>query len=180
MEEQELEVWGVALLLKIAVITGWVVPTDARQSILVDQFQKTLIEKYPNMNVDEVEYAFRHYGTEVKDWGKEMNLSMIDQVLIPYINERKRLSHEMEERSIKPPENKIYTDDELDNISRRNVELFYQSLLNGIVPHNIKLCEYFAEILIKDELIKAGDSVHDFFMSRINANYKNIYIKDNV
>ena len=73
-----------ALILKINVITGWTVPHSEMMTILVDQFLKLILERYGWINVIEVEYAFRNYGTKVKDWGKEMNLSLITEVLDHY------------------------------------------------------------------------------------------------
>ncbi|MEO7048319.1 MAG: hypothetical protein ABI091_23670, partial [Ferruginibacter sp.] len=62
--------WGRVLIAKIAAITGWVIPDGNMQDVLVDQFEKKMIESFPNVNPDEFEYAFRSEGTTVKDWGK--------------------------------------------------------------------------------------------------------------
>lgn len=81
------------ILLKINTITGWSIPTkEEYMDILVDQFQKKLDEKYRNMNEQEIEYAFRNRGLEIKDWGKALNLTMIDDVLLPYLEQRFDLS----------------------------------------------------------------------------------------
>lgn len=90
-----------AVLLKIHVIAGWVLPTSNEfLDILLNQFELKLSESYSNVNADEVEYAFRN-NTTVKDWGKAMNLAMIDEVMIPYLNQRRELSV-MEEQMNKP------------------------------------------------------------------------------
>lgn len=102
MQWSELDTWAKALLIKINAITGWVVQEDTLD-ILVDQFRKKLSESYKNCNPDEVEYAFRNYGTAVKDWGKQMNLSLIDEVMVPYLNRRYELSI-IEEQKAKPIE----------------------------------------------------------------------------
>lgn len=91
------------LLLKISTITGWTLPVSELMNILTDQFQKTLAEKYANTNSHEFEYAFREKGIEVKDWGKAMNLSLIDEIMIPYLEKRIELS-KMEESVSKPKE----------------------------------------------------------------------------
>lgn len=102
MSEADVNKWAKALLIKIHVITGWVIPESAEfLNILIDQFQKKLVEDYPELNPDEIEYAFRSKGTVVEDWGKAMNLNLLDKVLIPYRNERFLLSR-MEEQ-VKPP-----------------------------------------------------------------------------
>ena len=93
MKESDRLNWSMALLIKIHVITGWVVPDKQEYlNILNDQLQKKLSESYATVNADEVEYAFRNFGTSVKDWGKAMNLSMIDEVLAPYLQRRSELS----------------------------------------------------------------------------------------
>lgn len=176
MTDQEVTVWGKTLLLKIHVITGWTIPDTDLLIILVDQFQKKLVESYPDMNPDEIEYAFRQCGTTVKDWGKAMNLSLIDQVLIPYLDERKRLSHAMEERNAPPPPQVILTDQQLDDIHRQDVENFYQRIRNGQVPYNLP--DYFKAILVKDGLLKDDQSVSNFFVQRLGSNAKNIYVKE--
>lgn len=103
MSEVEVLTWAKALLIKIHVITGWtIVDDESMMSILVDQFQKKMVESYANVNPDEIEFAFRN-NTTVKDWGKAMNLSLIDQVMIPYLDRRFQLSA-IEEQKKKPLE----------------------------------------------------------------------------
>lgn len=175
MSEQEVGLWSKTLLLKIHVITGWTIPDSDLLIILVDQFQKKLIESYPNMNADEIEYAFRQSGTTVKDWGKAMNLSLIDEVLIPYLDERKRLSHTYEERKAPPPEQVILTDQQLDDLHRKDIEEYYQRCRNGRVPYNMP--DYFKPILVKDGLMKQEDDLISFFVQRLGKGFENIYVK---
>jgi hypothetical protein len=93
MSPDELTKWTKALLLKINVITGWAVPdNDARYRVLLDQFQKQLSEKYFELNPDEIEFAFRNEGTLIEDWGKDMNLNLIDKILLKYLSNRYKVS----------------------------------------------------------------------------------------
>lgn len=102
LTEVELLLHAQALLLKIHVITGWrITENEALLNILQDQFNKKLLEDYGNCNIDEIEFAFRHFGTHIKDWGKNMNLALIDEAVNEYLSERRRLS-EMEESLAKP------------------------------------------------------------------------------
>lgn len=172
MTEAEVSLWGKSLLLKIHVITGWVIPATELMTILVDQFQKKLIESYPNMNPEEIEYCFRNGGTTVKDWGKAMNLALIDEVLIPYLAERQRLSHELEERSVPPPEQVVNTDEELMNYWRMWTEEFYQRLRKGQVE---KVPNYTREILVIDGMIKKPGEADSFFASKLGNGKENIY-----
>ena len=164
-------------MVKIHVITGWVLPAPEMIGIFIDQFAKKLVEDYATLNVDEVEYAFRSIGTGVKDWGKSMNLSLIDEVLTEYVHQRFELS-KIEERQKEKPVQRIYTADELENIQRADIEAFYQRCLKGILPPS-ELPEYFLPLLIKDGYLAEGsDDLHGFFAYWIGRGYKNIYLKD--
>lgn len=92
MSPEDVDLWADALLLKINSITGWVIPTGPALVVLSDQLKKKLTESYANVNPDEVEYAFRNHGTEVKDWGKRMNLALIDNIMGPYLMKRYDIS----------------------------------------------------------------------------------------
>jgi len=97
MAEEERKLAAYSLILKISAITGWTIPvSDQILDILVDQFEKKLNESYRNVNVNEVEYAFRNRGIDVKDWGKALNLTIIDEIMVPYLDSRMELS-KMEE-----------------------------------------------------------------------------------
>jgi len=100
MEESERWFAAQTLLLKIHAIKGWTIPVSELMDILIDQFQRKLSEGYQNVTVAEMEYAFRN-STDVKDWGKAMNLSLIDEVMIPYLDNRFDLSR-TEENLRKP------------------------------------------------------------------------------
>ena len=92
MDETELLNAANLILIKIHVITGWNFPQEPEfQKILKDQFIKKLLESYALVNAPEIEFAFRN-NTSVKDWGKNMNLSLIDEVLLPYLTERSEAS----------------------------------------------------------------------------------------
>lgn len=90
---------GKALLIKIAIITGWQNPEGPSLNVLVTQFVSKLAESYSNVNTDEVEYAFRTYGSAVKDWGKLVNLSLIDEVMAPYLASRREVSAKEEQKN---------------------------------------------------------------------------------
>lgn len=121
-----------ALLLRIHVITGWQVPEGNLLNILTDQFKKKIIESYPNVNADEVEYAFRK-NTGVIDYGKNMNLALIDQVMIPYLEQRSDISSQ-EERLVSIPEDKMLpavpvTDEEVIEQARETYKFTKNTML---------------------------------------------------
>lgn len=177
MTEDEISKWGKGLLVKIHVITGWTIPNSPELlNILTDQFQKTLIEKYGALNPDEIEYAFRHHGTSVEDWGKALNLNLVDTVLVPYVSKRFAISED--ERNLNrykdTPPQKIFTQEELDNFSREDCEREYQKFLRRLPLIDINTNR---DILLKDGLLKDGESVIDFFTRRAEKGIANIYVK---
>jgi hypothetical protein len=92
MGQDELRLHAKSLILKINIIAGWVIPDDETYyRILSQQFEKKLTESFPTVNPEEFEFAFRN-DTTVQDWGKAMNLSLIDEVMIPYLSKRRELS----------------------------------------------------------------------------------------
>lgn len=91
LNDAELLKTTAVLILKIYIITGWVVPNNELKHILIHQLSKKIKESYGNVNEAEVEYAFRNNLT-VKDWGKSMNLVLIDQVLSDYLEKRSDVS----------------------------------------------------------------------------------------
>lgn len=100
ISKRGMEVTGGALLLKISIVTGWILPQAEILMVLQDQFTKYLVENYPALNSDEVEYAFRNRDTGVRDWGKNLNLSLVDEVLLPYMAQRRELSKLEEQKPV--------------------------------------------------------------------------------
>lgn len=164
-----------AMVIKMNIITGWTYPDDKLyQAILEDQLKKKLLEDYPDMNFVEMEYAFRHYGTVVKDWGKSINLSLIDEVLIAYKDDRLMVSRKEEQKAAKP-EQVNFTEEQLDDLWREDVENFYQRCLAGRIPPMTP--DYFKDILVKDGLMKQEDNLVAFFVNKLNGQSKSIYQK---
>jgi hypothetical protein len=102
--DMEVSIWATALILKIHAIVGWKMPEGEVLNVVDDQFQKKMRESYSTMNVEEIEFAFRKNGHLVEDWGKQLNLALIDKVLIPYLNERRLLSDYEQNKHIPLPE----------------------------------------------------------------------------
>ena len=115
MTPDEKKLTAYQILIKIHAITGWTVPASQLMDILIEQFELKLSESYSNVNSDEVEYAFRNKTSDIKDWGKVMNLSLFDEVMLPYLEIRFELSKF--EESLKKPlmieESKALSDEEI-------------------------------------------------------------------
>ncbi len=162
-------------LRRIHVITGWNLPDDKQyMKLLFEELLQKLKEDFYMMNFPEIAYAIRKNGVGIKDWGKNMNLEMICNVLGAYCLEREKLSYEEEKLVNQPPPMKIYTDEEIDNDHRRWTEEFYQRIRKGNVE---KVPAYCKDILVKDGLMKKEESVSGFFVFKLNSNAENIYRK---
>jgi hypothetical protein len=179
---------GKALLLKIHVITGWTIPEGDLMNILVDQFTKTLLEKYDDLNSSEIEYAFRSKGTAVEDWGKAMNLNLLDKVLTPYLNERFRISETERLLAYK----KVHGEFSLDQLDyRRMMEEDFQFFLSGKTLTTFPV--HYYKTLVEDALVNPDDHLlfegatddekkdkcvlrlFEYFKA---AGYKNLYVRE--
>lgn len=114
MDEDEVRIQSHGLLLKINTVTGWSFPlSDKGQDILIDQFAKLLTEKFTLVNPDEMEYAFRN--SEVENWGKDINLNLVKEVMRPYLEKRFEVSRIEEQKTAKelpPPDDQPMSDEE--------------------------------------------------------------------
>lgn len=147
LDRGEFRAAAYALLLRIHVITGWSIPEGELQDILIDQFEKKLLESYPLVNPDEVEYAFRN-NTQVKDWGKAMNLSLIDEVMIPYLEKRKELSQVEEQKQPIMIEHK-------EDMSDKAMNDWAEDLKKGVKER--KTTVEFMPLMVYEYLIKTGE-----------------------
>src|SRR6185312_3967709 len=173
MNDLELRLKTNELLIKINVITGWSFPLDSEtQRILKDQFFKKLRESYSDVNVEEIEYAFRN-NTEVKDWGKNINLFLIDEVMAPYLENRYDLSVK-EERLLPPPEPILWTSEDIKNLYRSQIEEYFQALKKGYYPIRHK---YYEETLREDGMIPEGENMDEFLVRKL-ATANNLYLKE--
>jgi len=164
-----------ALILKITVITGWNVPHSEMMTILVDQFLKLILERYAWINVVEVEYAFRNHGTKIKDWGKEMNLSLITEVLDSYIDSTSEIVEYAHKTAQNDPQGHVWTDEEMDNEIRGKIQAFLDYKWDG--KKNPLWLEHWGEILIKDGFIKDITQVEGFLDYLITKQIKTLYEK---
>lgn len=162
------------ILLKIHVITGWVLPVAELMNILIDQFFKKIKEDYNDLNPDEIEHAFRSKGTKIKDWGKEMNLNLIDEVLSLYIENRFEIS-DKEEKLLPPPAYKSWTNEDILNKYRSEIEVCFQALRKGYRPI---IHIYFEETLRNDGMMEDNENISEFFVRKLNSGTENLYIKE--
>lgn len=74
-----------------------------------------------------------------------------------------------------PAEQIIYTDQQLADQQREDIEAFYQRLRKGQIPY--KIPEYFKGMLVKDGLMKEDEYTANFFSTRLAHNFENVYVK---
>lgn len=149
MDEVLFQMHSKALLVKINAITGWSLPPDSETvNIILDQFQKLMVEEYGELNTDEIEHAFRSRCHTVEDWGKNMNLGLINKILKPYLKERYYIS-DMEEKLNKTDDG--YTAEASKNWYREQIEKGYQGYL---ASDSVNVYWYWYEILSGDGIIE--------------------------
>ena len=173
MSAIELKMAVKRLLLKLNFITGWALYDDPDdQSILDEQIELKLKESYPTVNLDEIEYAFRN-NTGVKDWGKSINLSLIDEVMIPYLSHRAEVSkieeQLMAKKELPAPPTEVITDEE----TLRMAEGFCK------LPEGWKLVSLSAyKILGKQGHMNYTDAERAEIRKAANAYIDEMFLKD--
>lgn len=86
-------------LFKICVITGWQLPDSPNfQTALEGEFAKYCAEKLSDLTPEEIAFAMRNYALEVKDWGKYVNLQLINEPINAYRSARAEASRFEEQK----------------------------------------------------------------------------------
>lgn len=159
-------------LLNIHVVTGWNLPDDKDYiKILTEQFLNKLKEDFHMLNFSEIYFAFRK-AVGKKDWGKNINLELICSVLGAYCVDRSIVSFEEEKINSMPETMKIYTDEEILNERRGEIEFAFQAMKRGKLP---LIHIYFEKVLKEDGLFIEGENVSEFFVRKLNNQSENIY-----
>lgn len=194
MSDNEVSARSKALLLKIHVVTGWSIPASQELlSILTDQFEKKLRENYGDLNPDEIEFAFRNTGTTVEDWGKAMNLNLVDKVLIPYLNNRFKISETERMIAFKKerPNFNIESDIDWRGLIEEDYQLFLQGREFGIPSHYYKVLvkdKFFEPDIYKDKVTVGEENTTEqdakaacvmlLFKLAQQKGYKNLYVRE--
>lgn len=96
MNDEQRYLSALSIIAKISIITGWEVPRNETAMLqLIQQLDFKLQESYQYVNQNEIEYAFRN-NLEVKDYGKNLNLALIDEVMRGYLQTRFDISKQEE------------------------------------------------------------------------------------
>jgi hypothetical protein len=165
------------LLLKISVITGWQLPQKEVFDILIDQLDKFFFENFPYFNAPEIEFAFRRYGTQIKDFGREVNLGLFSEVLNTYKSDRRTVLIEAVNKAENAFKPHIYSEDEIINERRGDIEHFYQELRRGNMK--VRYYPYFADVLKNDGFDIDPENPQEFFDNCLKNQKPNLYEYEN-
>lgn len=81
------------ILARICAATGWLMPENTFMSnAILKEFSMYCAENCKDMTGDEILFAVRNFGLHVKDWGKAINLQLINQPVTEYKVARLELS----------------------------------------------------------------------------------------
>ena len=152
-------------------------PDDLEKQILINFIQSN----YGGHTVSEIRLAFElalNGQLEITEVKCYENFSVL--YFSSIMNAYRLWSAQEYKQTVKeePPTQRVFTDQELDDLHREDIEMFFQRCRNGIEPH--KTPDYFKEILVKDGLMKEADNLFDFFVTRLNNGSENIYVKPTV
>jgi hypothetical protein len=148
LSQSELQVQLHQALIRLSVITGWIMPSDDIQDILFDEFKRKIIDCYGNMNIHELMWAIRYCSKHVNNWGKELNLVLIDEILDIYLGKRREVSNIEEHK--KKPQPMIEEQKEL-------TEEQYQEFYDAVKAQSLKA--EFVPVMLYDWLDKKGEVV---------------------
>jgi len=165
----------IAILKRVHVITGWNLPnSESYMNDLAEEFVIMVRDSFPTMNGNQIIDAFRKHGVGVTDWGKNMNLTLMAQVMGKYYYDVEQLSI-IEEKNNSKVEQVIYTDEEIKNQRRGHLEMAYQVLRRGKMPI---IFPYYAEVLVTDGFIEKPEDMDQFFSDCLGKGIENLYVKD--
>lgn len=151
-------------------------PGKEETAVLFDH----IIENYGGNRIEEIKLAFEmaiagKLDIETKEVNAYENFSCL--YFSKIMNAYRLWSAEAikQVRIDPPPPQKLYTDQENEDLVRGDIEAFYQRCLAGRVPY--ALPDYFKPMLVKDGLMKESETLVEFFQYRLNNGVKNIYVK---
>ena len=153
-------------------------PNDIEKLVLFEHIQ----QNYGEHRLDEIRLAFDMAIMEklADSEGEVINPNSFENFCCAYFSKimtgYRNWSAQEFKQVDKPemPKQRIFTQDELDDSAREDVERQYGLFVRGIEIKNTLINE---PILRKDGLIGEKETVLEFFVKRMNACIPNIYIK---
>ena len=177
MNPEELKLSAYSLIIKMNVITGWNILDKNLLDIFAEQLSLKLQESYSFLNQNEIEYAFRNFT--INDWGKNFNLTALDEVLRPYLTLRREL-HTKETKAEIPLLNASNEISQKEMIQDVEEYLAKDSLEINLIP--IYIYEYAEKLgyinLSREERFKIYDEAKSFRQRELSNSAKSNRIDD--
>lgn len=152
-------------------------PNDIEKVVLIDHIK----ENYGGNHLSELRLAF-DMAISGKLALKPDDVKCYENFSCAYVsvimNAYRNWSAQAHRQSIADPqkEQRIYSQDEIDNGLREDAERQYRLFLTG---HKLRGIEFNKPILLNDGLINESESVLEFFTRMADAKRINIYYRDN-
>lgn len=159
------------LLLKISVITGAPLPELEVRKILGEQLEKMLLENYPLVTIQGIEFAFRKYYKK-DSFVREVNLGLFKEVLDKYMDDLAE-HRKVSETALNDFKEHIWTDEDYDNDYRAKVQNYLSLLWEG--KRNHLWLEQWGEVLVKDKFIENKEEGFRFMMWCYQNDIKKVY-----
>lgn len=120
-----------ALIVAVKLITGWNIPTGPSLDMLKSILATELKREYTTLTVPEVELAFRRHAGKVQNYGKDLSLSLFNEVMNHYFTDRNEALRVESEVYLKEVEAKIKSEEEVKNLARATVEECFRDFKAG-------------------------------------------------
>lgn len=139
MDKEELRISIETLLGQIKMITGWNLPPifdhnnqyTLQGKAMMNEMATTLKTNYENLTHSEIVLAFRNHSHKLKEYGKDFNINFLHEVMNGYSVERQE-AIQLEQKIIdQKQEQKMLSQEQLENLTRKSIEETYQSYLQG-------------------------------------------------
>jgi hypothetical protein len=101
-----------------------------------------------------------------------VNLNLIDKVLWPYEIKRREAGRLVER--MQQPKTKPWSDEDIKNLYRSQIEEYFQALKKGYYPIRHK---YYEETLREDGMIPESENMDEFLVRKL-ATANNLYLKE--
>jgi hypothetical protein len=152
-------------------------PQDAEKSVLIEH----IVSNFGGHRIEEIKLAFEmaigrklDLKTEEINCYENFSCAYFSTIMTAY----RHWSEQAYKTGVKdaPLEQKIYTDEQIENEIRGDIEAFYQRCRKGITPYSLP--DYFKPVLVKDGLMKEEERLAEFFTRKLGIGQQNLYIKN--
>lgn len=159
MNDTELVGTAQGIIKRVKVITGWPIPElEEDRRILYAELSKYLREAWPMLNAEEIMFAIRSHAISAKNWGKDINLSLLSAAIAEYYTARVEASEiEARKAAVAFPTLPAGPAD-----WKEECEYRYQQFLNGRIHLEMWPHELY------DEFVRSGMMAADVYENFLN------------